>query len=77
MPDLKQTDFFEEISFGEITFEDISFEDISFEDISCKYISCEDISFEDTVKLGNKEWFDKEQIGIKEPFPLTKCQFTS
>ena len=24
-----------------------------------------------TVKLGNKEQFDKEQIGIKEPFPLT------
>ena len=22
-----------------------------------------------TVKLGNKERFDKEQIGIKEPFP--------
>ena len=25
-----------------------------------------------TVKLG-----DKEQIGVKEPFPVTKCQFTS
>ena len=61
----------------DISFEDISFEDISFEDISCKYISCEDISFEDTVKLGNKEWFDKEQIGIKEPFPLTNLPFTS
>jgi len=24
-----------------------------------------------TVKLGNKERFDKEQIGIKEPFPVT------
>ena len=24
------------------------------------------------VKLG-----DKEQIGVKEPFPVTKCQFTS
>ena len=24
-----------------------------------------------TVKLGNKELFDKEQIGIKEPFPVT------
>ena len=23
-----------------------------------------------TVKLGNKERFDKEQIGIKEPFPV-------
>ena len=30
-----------------------------------------------TVKLGNKELFDMEQIGIKEPFPVTKCQFTS
>ena len=29
-----------------------------------------------TVELGNKELFDKELIGIKEPFPLTKCQFT-
>ena len=25
-------------------------------------------SFENTVKLGNKERFDKEQIGIKELF---------
>ena len=30
-----------------------------------------------TIKLGNKEHFDKEQIGVKEPFPVTKCQFTS
>ena len=29
-----------------------------------------------TVKLGDKEHFDKEQIGVKEPFPVTKCQFT-
>ena len=28
-----------------------------------------------TVKLGDKERFDKEQIGVKEPFPMTKCQF--
>ena len=26
-----------------------------------------------TVKLGDKEHFDKEQIGVKEPFPVTKC----
>ena len=26
-----------------------------------------------TVKLGNKERFEKEQIGVKEPFPVTKC----
>ena len=32
---------------------------------------------ETTVKLGNKEHFDKEQIGVEEPFPVTNCQFTS
>ena len=30
-----------------------------------------------TVKLGNKERFDKEQIGIKEPFAVTNLPFTS
>ena len=30
-----------------------------------------------TVKLGVKERFDNEQIGVKEPFPATNCQFTS
>ena len=30
-----------------------------------------------TVKLGNKELFDKEQIGIKEPFLVTNLSFTS
>ena len=30
-----------------------------------------------TVKLGNKKRFDKEQIGIKEPFPVTNLPFTS
>ena len=30
-----------------------------------------------TVKLGNKERFDKEQIGIKEQFPVTNLPFTS
>ena len=34
-------------------------------------------TFTYTVKLGNKEWFDKEQIGIKEPFPVTNLPFTS
>ena len=34
-------------------------------------------SFENTVKLGNKERFDQEQIGIKEPFPVTNLPFTS
>ena len=32
---------------------------------------------DNTVKLGDKERFDKEQIGVKEPFPMTNCQFTS
>ena len=30
-----------------------------------------------TVKLGDKEPFDKEQIGVKEPLLVTNCQFTS
>ena len=30
-----------------------------------------------TVKLDNKERFDMEQIGIKEPFPVTNLPFTS
>ena len=30
-----------------------------------------------TVKLGIKELFDKEQIGIKEPFLVTNLPFTS
>ena len=34
-------------------------------------------NFSDTVKLGNKERFDKELIGIKEPFPMTNLPFTS
>ena len=25
----------------------------------------------------DKERFDKEQIGVKEPFPVINCQFTS
>ena len=33
------------------------------------------IKFDSTVNLGNK--FDKEQIGIKEPFPVTNLPFTS
>ena len=28
-------------------------------------------AFCSTVKLGDKEQFDKEQIGVKEPFPMT------
>ena len=29
-----------------------------------------------TVKIGNKERFDKEQIGIKESFSVTDLPFT-
>jgi hypothetical protein len=29
-----------------------------------------------SVKLGDKERFDIEQICVKTPFPMTKCQFT-
>ena len=35
------------------------------------------IFYPSAVKLGNKERFDKEQIGIKEPFPVTNLPFTS
>ena len=34
-------------------------------------------STEITFKLGDKEYFDKEQIGVKEQFPMTNRQFTS
>ena len=30
-----------------------------------------------TVKHGNEELFNKEQIGIKEPFSVTNLPFTS
>ena len=30
-----------------------------------------------TFKLGDKEQLDKEQIGVKEPFPVTNLPFTS
>ena len=32
---------------------------------------------ENTVKLGNKERFDKEQIGIKGPFLVTNLPITT
>ena len=35
------------------------------------------LGLQNAVKLGNKERFDKEQIGIKEPFPVTNLPFTS
>ena len=32
---------------------------------------------DDTVKLGDKKRFEKEQIDVKEPFSVINCQFTS
>ena len=29
------------------------------------------------VKLGDKELFDKEQVGVKEPFCMNNLPFTS
>ena len=40
----------------------------------CKYSN--GVCIPNTVKLGNKDRFDKEQIGIKEPFPETNLPFT-
>ena len=37
----------------------------------CKNTAIEMYSDDNTVKLGDKERFDKEQIGVKEPFPET------
>ena len=39
------------------------------------FTNCSEI--QNTVKLGDKERFDKEQIGAKEPFPVTNLQFIS
>ena len=41
------------------------------------FIESQWIIFGSTVKLGIKELFDKEQIGNKEPFPVTNLPFTS
>ena len=49
-------------------------EAVSYERQSAK---CSRDNFTSTVKLGNKELFDKEQIGIKEPFPVTNLPCTS
>ena len=35
------------------------------------------LKFVRTVKLGDKERFDKEQIGAKEPFLMINLPFTS
>ena len=41
------------------------------------YYTIQKILFPIAVELGNKELFDKEQIGIKEPYPVTNLPFTS
>ena len=43
----------------------------------CQYTIIFTVKVQSTVKLGNKEHFDKEQICVKEPFLVTNCQFTS
>ena len=52
---------------------DKSFEVVMFYCKSCHIV----MSSESTIKLGDKERFDKERIDVKEPFPMTNCQFTS
>ena len=44
--------------------------------VSCGVAYAFDMCLTDTVKLDNKERFDKEQIGMKEPFPVTNLPFT-
>ena len=39
--------------------------------LAIKMLTFTPVRNSNTVKLGNKELFDKEQIGIKEPFPVT------
>ena len=39
-------------------------------------VESRDLPQAEKVKLGYKELFDKEQIGIKEPFPVTNLPFT-
>ena len=34
-------------------------------------------NFLKNTTYGSKEWFDMEQIDIKEPFPVTNLPFTS
>ena len=45
--------------------------------LAIKMLTFTPVRNSNTVKLGNKELFDKEQIGIKEPFPVTNLPFTS
>jgi hypothetical protein len=51
---------------------------LDFFSIVASFYSAEKVpKLSNTVKLGNKERFDKELIGIKEPFPVTNLPFTS
>ena len=50
---------------------------VSSHGIQCKFHNLNLYTLFFIVKLGDKERFGKEQIGVKEPFPVTNCQFTS
>ena len=41
------------------------------------FLSKQNLPKSTTVKLGIKELFDKEQIGIKEPFSMINLPFTT
>ena len=45
---------------------------LKFEWLGRFQLRCRSMNFRGTVKLGDKERFNKEQIGVKEPFPVTK-----
>ena len=47
-------------------------DDLTSETICIKFLK----SKQYTDKLDDKERFDKEQISVKKPFPVTNCQFT-
>ena len=38
------------------------------------FLAVDNIRLDTTVKYGDKERFDKEQIGVKETLSLTNCQ---
>ena len=44
--------------------------------VNYKFWVTYNINLGSTVKLGDKEGFDKEKIGVKERYPVTNCQFT-
>ena len=42
--------------------------------LHCTYKLDQKMHFEGTVKLGDKNWFDTAQIGVKEPFSATNLR---